>query len=283
MNTQEEIKGFKPTKEYFIGIDSDGTAFDSMNIKHIKSMCPAALEIWDIEKYRAEFEKIWYKFNLYSENRGINRFIGLLSAFEDINKLTARNIITDISPLKDFVKNSETLSNSALQSWMLKHPSPMLDDVKRWSNRSDELFEEYTQGLLPFENFEPCLTVMAQKADIMVVSSASGKGLDKDWSFSGLTKYIALIAGQETGSKQVQLEMGAAGKYSPDKILMIGDAPGDLEAARFINALFFPIIPGTEEKSWLLLKEEALQNFFSGTYKGHYEDTLIKTFLEFLK
>jgi len=283
MNTKEEIAAFKPQKNFFAGIDSDGTAFDSMNIKHIKSMCPAAVEIWDFGEFRSQFEKIWSRLNLYSKKRGINRFPGLLAAFDMLCETAANAPVPDTSALRDFIEKSEALSNAALQSWMTEHPSPFLDDVMRWSIRSDALFEEHTRGLLPFANVEAAMSLLAQKADIMVVSSASGRGLAKDWSFSGLAKYTALIAGQELGSKSAQLQMGAAGKYPPEKILMIGDAPGDLDAARAINALFFPISPGAEEESWLRLREEALPRFFAGTFHGEYEDALVKKFLDFLQ
>jgi phosphoglycolate phosphatase-like HAD superfamily hydrolase len=282
VNTKEEIAAFKPTKEFFIGIDSDGTAFDSMNIKHVKSMFPAAVEVWNVNEGRAEFEKIWFTINLYSKSRGINRFTGLLRALEEQWELGGKAIVEDTAPLRDFVEKSEALSNTALHSWMEKYPHPLLDTVMRWSLRSDELFEEHTKGLLPFVNVETALNKMAEKADIMVVSSASGKGLDKDWSFSGLTKYTALLAGQEIGSKQVQLRLGAAEKYPPNKILMIGDAPGDMEAARSNNALFFPVMPGSEEESWRRLREEALPRFFAGTFQGEYEDFLVREFLDFL-
>ena len=33
-------------KDFFIGIDSDGTAFNSMEIKHKKCFIPAMFEIW---------------------------------------------------------------------------------------------------------------------------------------------------------------------------------------------------------------------------------------------
>jgi len=280
MNTKEEIIAFKPLKKFFVGIDSDGTAFDSMNIKHIKSMLPAALEIWDLGNGRDEFEKIWKRLNLYSASRGINRFSGLLSALDELRKNAPA---PDTSPLRVFIETSEALSNAALQAWMREHPDPLLDDVMRWSIRSDELFEEHTRGLLPFANVESCLKVMAEKADIMVVSSASGKGLDKDWTFAGLTAYTALLAGQETGSKKAQLQMGAAGKYPPPKMLMIGDAPGDLEAARSINALFFPVVPGKEEESWMRLREESLPRFFNATFQGEYENALIREFMDSLK
>jgi phosphoglycolate phosphatase-like HAD superfamily hydrolase len=282
MNAKEEITGFIPSKEFFVGIDSDGTAFDSMNIKHIKSMFPAAVEVWNINEGRAKFEKIWYSINLYSQSRGINRFSGLLYALEEQRDRGDKAIVTDTFPLRNFVENSEALSNAALRSWTERHQHPLLDQVMRWCIRSDELFEEHTRGLLPFSNVEAALKAMAQKADIMVVSSASGKGLEKDWSYSGLTQYISLLAGQELGRKKNQLRMGAAGKYPPQKILMLGDALGDLEAARSIDALFFPVMPGREDESWLRLREEGLPRFFSETYKGEYEDVLIREFMDFL-
>ncbi len=166
---------------------------------------------------------------------------------------------------------------------MKERPDLLLGDIMRWSLRADKLFEEHTQGLLPYANVEATLKVLAEKADIMVVSSASGRGLVKDWSFSGLTRYTALLAGQEAGSKSKQLRMGAGGKYPPEKILMIGDAPGDLEAARSIDALFFPVIPGKEEASWIRLREEGLDRFFAGTFKGEYEDALIREFTAVLE
>jgi phosphoglycolate phosphatase-like HAD superfamily hydrolase len=282
MNTRAELEAFKPTKDFFIGIDSDGTAFDAMNTKHIKAMCPAVLEIWNFQDYRKEFEKIWCRFNLYSGNRGVNRFISLLAAFDQLRKFDAKAPVPDVSALRYFVKNSEILSNAALSAWIEKNPSPLLEDVLRWSERSNELFEEYTYGQRPFAYVEDTLKVMAENADIMLVSSAAVKGLDKDWAFSGLDKYLALFAAQEVGSKKAQLKMAAAGKYSPHKILIIGDAPVDLEAARSINALFFPVVPDNEEESWFFLKNEALPRFFEGKYYGEFENELVGKFLDFL-
>ena len=87
-----------------------------------------------------------------------------------------------------------------------------------------------------------------------------------------------MIAGQEMGTKTEHLKFAAAGKYASDKILMIGDAPGDFSAAKKNGALFFPINPGREEQSWERLHSEALERFFSGTYAGAYEAQLVKEF-----
>jgi hypothetical protein len=59
---------------------------------------------------------------------------------------------------------------------------------------------------------------------------------------------------------------------------MVGDAPGDLKAARDNGALFYPINPGDEEASWERFYNEAMQRFFDGTYAGAYEAALIVEF-----
>ena len=63
---------------------------------------------------------------------------------------------------------------------------------------------------------------------------------------------------------------------------MIGDAPGDLKAARTNNALFFPVNPGHEEDSWKRLFEEGLERFIKGKYEGDYEKELLEEFERYL-
>ncbi len=59
---------------------------------------------------------------------------------------------------------------------------------------------------------------------------------------------------------------------------MIGDAPGDLKAAKDNGASFFPVIPGREENSWGKLLNEGLDKFLKGTFKGTYQDGLLEEF-----
>jgi hypothetical protein len=65
---------------------------------------------------------------------------------------------------------------------------------------------------------------------------------------------------------------------------MVGDAPGDLNAAkaRDVGALFFPINPGAEEESWQRFVGEGLDRFFARTYAGDYEQKLIEEFMRLL-
>jgi len=58
----------------------------------------------------------------------------------------------------------------------------------------------------------------------------------------------------------------------------MGDAHGDLEAARGNQALFFPINPGYEEESWERFYKEGIPRFLAGEFAGAYEASLIAEF-----
>jgi phosphoglycolate phosphatase-like HAD superfamily hydrolase len=112
----------------------------------------------------------------------------------------------------------------------------------------------------------------------MCISQTPAEALKREWAEHAIDPFVKIIAGQEMGTKTEHLKFAAAGKYGPNRILMIGDAPGDFKAARANGALFFPINPGKEETSWQRLCDEALDRFFNGTYAGDYESALVREF-----
>lgn len=63
---------------------------------------------------------------------------------------------------------------------------------------------------------------------------------------------------------------------------MIGDALGDLAAARANNTLFYPVNPGHEDESWERLHGEALAKFFDHSYAGDYEAARLAEFEKLL-
>jgi hypothetical protein len=64
---------------------------------------------------------------------------------------------------------------------------------------------------------------------------------------------------------------------------MIGDAPGDLDAANAAGALFFPVLSGRERQSWEQLHHEGLDRFFAGTFAGDYQSRLLSEFRSVLR
>ena len=130
----------------------------------------------------------------------------------------------------------------------------------------------------PFPLVRESLEKLNQFADAMCISQTPADALKREWSEHGIDSFVKMIAGQEMGTKTEHIKFAAKDKYALTKILMIGDAPGDFNAAKKNGALFFPINPGAEEKSWERLFGEALDRFFKGTYAGDYEAQLVKEF-----
>ncbi len=131
----------------------------------------------------------------------------------------------------------------------------------------------------PFPLVRESLELLVARADVMVISATPTDALQREWREHDLAAYVGLIAGQELGSKKEHLALAAPPeKYERDHVLMVGDAPGDLAAARANDALFYPIMPGEEDASWQRFYEEAVPRFFAGRYKGAYMDGLVTAF-----
>ena len=124
-------------KSYFIGVDSDGTAFNSM-IKD--AFIPATIKVWNLQQYTDTVFEIEERINLYSKHRGVNRFPGQLMLFE---KLKEKGInVGDFSAFKKYVEKSSNYSNTSLKEYMKENPDPFLDKVMEWSTLGDKLFFE---------------------------------------------------------------------------------------------------------------------------------------------
>ena len=66
------------------------------------------------------------------------------------------------------------------------------------------------------------------------------------------------MLGQEAGTKAACIANLKKNNYYEDEVLMVGDAPGDLEAAVKNGVLYYPILVGKEDFSWKRLAKEAL-------------------------
>jgi phosphoglycolate phosphatase-like HAD superfamily hydrolase len=275
-----------PKHEFFIAIDSDGCAFDTMEIKHKECFIPNIIKYWNLQavsKYaRAAAEFV----NLYSKWRGINRFPALIMVFDllkEWDKVTERHVkIPEAPNLRAWCKAETKLGNPALKAYCETHGEPDMHQSLAWSKAVNVSVADIVKGVPPFPYVRESLQKGCEAADILVCSATPGEALMREWQEHCIDQYAFAIAGQEVGSKAEHIAISANGKYAPAKMLMIGDAPGDLKAAKANKALFFPINPGDEEDSWKLFYEEALDKFIAGQYAGEYEAALIKKFETYL-
>jgi phosphoglycolate phosphatase-like HAD superfamily hydrolase len=161
---------------------------------------------------------------------------------------------------------------------MAEHPDAELDHALQWSKAVNAAVADIVHNLPPFPYVRESLELLQKTCDSVVVSATPTEALVKEWRVNDIDKHVRAIAGQELGTKKQHLKLATAGKYAPNHVLMVGDAPGDLEAARANQALFFPINPGREEESWQRFYKEGLLKFLDGQFAGAYEAALIAEF-----
>jgi phosphoglycolate phosphatase-like HAD superfamily hydrolase len=148
----------------------------------------------------------------------------------------------------------------------------------QWTEAVNKDIGKWLHDIPPFPHAREAIEKVKSFADTIVVSQTPLEALEREWEEHNLKKSVRIIAGQEHGTKTEHLALAAKGKYPDDKILMIGDARGDLDAAKRNSVLFFPITPGKEESSWARLVNEGLLKFKSGNFAGKYEENLIIEF-----
>jgi phosphoglycolate phosphatase-like HAD superfamily hydrolase len=275
-----------PQSDFFVGIDSDGCAFDTMEIKHKECFCPNTIKWWGLQpvsKYAREAVEF---VNLYSKWRGINRWPALVMVFDLLRarpEVIARRVhITEAQKVREFIASGFPLSNDGLKAYKFEHPDHELEAAWSWTTGVNRAIADMVHGVPPFPFVRESLEQMRGVADIVVVSATPTEALEREWEEHGIAQHARVIAGQEMGTKKQHLTLAAKGKYPANHILMIGDAPGDMEAARGNGALFFPINPGAEEKSWERFYREGFARFTAGTFAGEYEAALIAEFEKLL-
>ena len=275
------LKDFKPAKEFFVGIDSDGCIFDSMEIKHKECFTPMFIKHFHLQAVSKYARECWDFVNLYSKTRGANRFPALVRAVKLLGErpqVKARRVkMPDLTALEDWIARETKLGNATLNA-EVKNGNTGLAQVKAWSDAVNAAVADIVHGVPPFPLVRESLQKLSARADAMCISQTPAEALKREWAEHGIDQFVKVIAGQEMGTKTEHIKFAAAGKYAPEKILMIGDAPGDFNAAKKNGALFFPIVPGREEDSWKRLHDEGLDRFFAGTYAGAYETALVREF-----
>jgi phosphoglycolate phosphatase-like HAD superfamily hydrolase len=275
---------FPKQHEFLVGIDSDGCAFDTMEVKHKECFIPNtifAYNLQGISRYAREAAEF---VNLYSKSRGINRFPALIETFHWLRKrpeVRARGVEVKIPDgLVRWMERETKLANPALAAAATATGDPDLKQALEWSQAVNDSVAKMVHGVPPFPYLRESLEKLADRADMVVVSATPHEALVREWEEHRLDKFLRAIGGQEKGTKKEML--GIARNYPPGQSLMIGDAPGDHAAAEANRALFFPINPGAEEASWRRFFEQGIDRFLAGTFAGEYQQQLLDDFHRYL-
>jgi len=201
------LKAFQPRRDFFVGVDSDGCVFDTMEIKHKECFIPNIIKHWDLQpvsKYAREAAEF---VNLYSKWRGINRFPALTMTFdllEERVEVQRRGVaIPRAESLRDWIKRETKLGNPALRAAVEATGDTVLAQALCWSEAVNASVADMVKGVPPFPYVRESLEKLTDQADIIVVSATPGEALEREWVEHDISRYAAVIAGQAMGTKGV--------------------------------------------------------------------------------
>jgi phosphoglycolate phosphatase-like HAD superfamily hydrolase len=267
-------------------LDSDGCVLDTMEVKHKECFAPLFVDHFGLHHVQQYAQDAWEFVTLYSRDRGLNRFKALIKAVELLRDRLAGagNVdgLPDVQPVAQWLEVEPNPSTASLKLFCATNGDHMLHKTLQWSLDADRTIEKQMRNVRPFRGAPDSLAALREAADTLVLSTAPFDTLEREWRENGLTDFVRCIAGQDQGSKESVLAMVAPGRYTLHRTLMVGDAPGDLNAARSIGALFYPIIPGSEEASWSRFDSEGLERFLAGHFAGSYQEALVEDYLSHL-
>lgn len=182
---QKSLSGFCKARDWLVCIDSDGTAMDTMTVKHQKILGPCLIEEWNLEQWREEILARWDEINMYTSTRGIHRFQGLRRALKEIHEKYVP--IEGIECFDHWRETESTLSNATLKAAFERSGNVCLKKALHWASMVNKGVESLKiEEKQPFEGFREALERAAAQADIAVVSSANPEAVFTEWGYYGL-------------------------------------------------------------------------------------------------
>ena len=260
---------FEKKHDYLVCVDSDGCVMDTMNCKHFRCFGPCMVTEWGLEAWEAEILDRWNGINLFSMTRGINRFKGLANALKEIDGKYKQ--IPGVDALVRWANTAATLSNDAVakaaQEATDADAKLVLSKALSWSKSVNAAIVELDESLkVPYAGAKEGLAAAHTFADVAMVSSANRDAVEEEWGKFGLLEHMDIVLAQDVGSKAACIAAMLKFGYDKNKVIMVGDAPGDCDAAEKNGVHYYPILVSHEKESW----EEAVAVAFGKLQAGKY-------------
>ena len=262
---------FERKHDYLVCVDSDGCVMDTMNCKHFHCFGPCMVTEWGLEEWKDEILDRWNVINLFSMTRGINRFKGLALALKEID--SKYKPITGVDALVRWADTAPALSNDGVAKAAAEAADAdaklVFEKALSWSKAVNAAIVELPEELkVPYAGAYEGLAAAHQFADVAMVSSANRDAVEEEWGKFGLLEHTDIVLAQDVGSKAACIAAMLKFGYDLDKVVMVGDAPGDCDAAEKNNVYYYPILVNHEKESW----DEAIAVAFGKLRNGEYAD-----------
>ena len=255
--------------DYLVCVDSDGCVMDTMNCKHFNCFGPCMVTEWGLEEWKDEILERWNVINPFSMTRGINRFKGLAMALKEIDGKYTK--IAGVDALVHWADTAPALSNDGAAKAAAEATDPdaklVLQKALNWSKAVNASIVKLPEELkVPYEGAKEGLAAAHAFADVAMVSSANRDAVEEEWGKFGLLDHTDIVLAQDVGSKAACIKEMLKFGYDLDKVVMVGDAPGDCDAAEKNGVYYYPILVNHEKESW----DEAIAVAFGKLQSGEY-------------
>ena len=276
------FNSFERKHEYLVCVDSDGCVMDTMNCNHFHCFGPCMVTEWGLEEWKQTILDRWNVINLFSMTRGINRFKGLAMALGEIDK--QYKPITGIAALQHWVEVAPALSNDGVVKAAAEATDAdaklVFEKALSWSKAVNAAIVELDESLkVPYNGAYEGLAAAHRFADVAMVSSANRDAVEEEWGKFGLLEHTDIVLAQDVGSKAACIKEMLKFGYDVNKVVMIGDAPGDCDAAEKNGVHYYPILVNHEKESW----DEAITVAFGKLQSGEYAEYGAQKKKEFLR
>src|SRR5580704_12428081 len=139
------LRDFKPAKKFFVGIDSDGCVFDSMEIKQKECFAPMFIKHFHLQAASKYARETWEFVNLYSKSRGCNRFHALTQSLNLLRvrpEVVARGVVVaETKGVDEWIARETRLGNDALAT-EVKAGNAALAPILNWSRAVNAAIED---------------------------------------------------------------------------------------------------------------------------------------------
>jgi len=196
MDYRKRLEEFKPTKDCLVCIDSDGCAFDTMQIKQRECFCPWMIAYFGLQPVAQAARECKEFADLYSKTRGANRHV------------TIKRILTELLPSHPQTRAfgfqvpqfphyfawvddpKSLLSNDGLKQAVAAANNPQareeLSHVLEWAQRVNWAAKEIVKGIPPFPHVRESMDRLSGRADMVVVSATPLEALEREWTEHGI-------------------------------------------------------------------------------------------------
>ncbi len=263
------FEAFERKHDYLVCVDSDGCVMDTMNCKHFHCFGPCMVTEWSLEPWQDAILARWNEVNLFSMTRGINRFKALAICLTEIDKTCKP--ITGVADLQHWADTAPALSNDgiakAAQEAQTEEAKTVFTKALSWSKAVNAAIGQLPEEMkVPYAGAKEGLAAAHQFADVAMVSSANRDAVEEEWGKFGLLEHTDIVLAQDVGSKAACIAAMLKFGYDLDKVLMVGDAPGDCDAAEKNGVHYYPILVNHEQESWAEAVAQGFGHLRGGTY-----------------